>query len=130
MHYKLISLILFLLCICETKTSIDHTNYIRSKSNHLVVNNKNDFTNDLIPKVFEKSVSGKERVKREVEFNLDADHEEGMGTDLAATLNFNIIKTENTRLDVSARYSKHFSDYGANGGKPSGFKVGVEVEFL
>jgi Attacin, C-terminal region len=57
------------------------------------------------------------RKKRQFNFSLGADHEEGVGTDLNLESRVSIwkSKTGNTKLDGSATYSKHFGTYGKNG---------------
>lgn len=125
MQYTILNLILFVLCVFETESSIDHENHIRSKSNHLVENNKNGVTDNFIEKVIEK-INSKHRWKRTVEFDIDADHEEGKGTDVAAQFRLNVVNWKDTRLDVSARYSKHYSDYGPDGKT----KIGGSLHFI
>lgn len=57
------------------------------------------------------------RAKRQFDFNIDADHEEGVGTDVVASINANLYKSMSgeTRLDGTARYSQHFGDYAGYG---------------
>lgn len=57
------------------------------------------------------------RAKRHLDFNIDADHEEGIGTDLVATVSATLYKSANgdTRVDGTARYSQHFGDYSGHG---------------
>lgn len=108
---------LSLLCVCIlTEASIDYRNYIHTKSNHLFNTDKNIRTHKPTLKLFDEISSELDhRWRRQIEFNIDADHEEGVGTDLVASANVNLYKTGSTRLDATARYSKHYSDYGPNG---------------
>lgn len=55
------------------------------------------------------------REKRQIDFNIDAEHEEGIGTDLTASASLNLYKSENTRIDGTARYSQHFSEFNGYG---------------
>lgn len=55
------------------------------------------------------------RTKRQFDLNIDAEHEEGIGTDLTAIASLNLYKSENTRIDGTAKYSQHFSDFNGYG---------------
>lgn len=50
------------------------------------------------------------RPKRQIDFTLDADHEEGIGTDFSAATSLNLWRSQdgNSRLDGHARYSQTF----------------------
>lgn len=115
MYFKTLPLAIFVVCLFFlTEALTNHENYIRS----LHQNNKIGHSNEPTLKKLDKKITHKQppnRWKREFTFNIDADHEEGVGTDLVATLNANLYKTGNTRLDATARYSKHYNDYGTNG---------------
>lgn len=114
MYCKTLPLAICVVCLFYlTEASIDHENYIRSLLQNHKIGNTNEPTLKTLDKTTHKQPPN--RWKREFEFNIDADHEEGVGTDLVATLNANLYKTGNTRLDATARYSKHYSDYGTNG---------------
>lgn len=67
------------------------------------------------------------RAKRQFDFNIDADHEEGVGTDVVASATANLYKSVSgeTRLDGTARYSQHFGDYSGHGKA----KVGGSLRF-
>jgi hypothetical protein len=57
------------------------------------------------------------RKKRQFDFSLGANHEEGIGTNLNLESRANLwrSKSGNTKLDGSASWSKHFGSYGSNG---------------
>lgn len=67
------------------------------------------------------------RVKRQFDVDIDADHEEGVGTDVVASVTANLYKSVSgeTRLDGTARYSQHFGDYPGHGKA----KVGGSLHF-
>lgn len=87
--------------------------------------NFNFISANFIQSVEYSSDGEQNRSKRQFDLTVDADHEEGIGTDLAASLNANLYKSDDgdTRLDGTARYTQHFSDYGAHGKA----KVGVTL---
>lgn len=67
------------------------------------------------------------RVKRQFDVDIDADHEEGVGTDVVVSVTANLYKSVSgeTRLDGTARYSQHFDDYSGHGKA----KVGGSLHF-
>lgn len=67
------------------------------------------------------------RAKRQFDFDINADHEEGVGTDIVALATANLYKSVSgeTRLDGKARYSQHFDDYSGYGKA----KVGGSLHF-
>lgn len=104
---------LFLLMLClqivenVAAPVIDANNNIRIKSHNL-----NSDQNDID----RRSQNNKKlRPKRQFDFLLDADHEDGTGTNVLASASVNLYKSENTRLDGTARYSQRFNDFGAHG---------------
>lgn len=105
----------------DAKPVVDGTNYIRDKLNYY---HTNDMRNDLgtLNKISEKSV---ERPKRQFDFTIDADHEDGLGTNLMASASVNLFKNDNTRLDGTARYSQQFSEFSGHGKA----KIGGSLHF-
>lgn len=71
------------------------------------------FVNDKEELVLRSSAF--QQLFRELDINIDADHEEGVGTDLTASATANLYKTGNTRVDGTIRYSQHFSDFNGYG---------------
>lgn len=52
------------------------------------------------------------RVRRQLDFDVTAEHEEGIGTDLSALISATLYKSDDgrTRLSGTAKYSQYFSD--------------------
>lgn len=131
MHlHRLTVPIVILLCVylCTAQPVIDHGNYIRTKSNHLSAQHRNNGIETNPSKVYGKGsddVKRPRRWKREYELNIEAEHEDNTGTDLMATLQYNLYSTEHTRVDVSARYSQHIGDDGAYGNARYGGKLSI-----
>lgn len=69
--------------------------------------------------------------KRQLDFNLDAEHEDGMGTDFAAAANANIWKSfdGSMRLDGTAKYSQHFDEFNGNGKAKYGGSLHFSVNY-
>lgn len=65
------------------------------------------------------------RRRRQFDFTIDADHEDGLGTDLMAAATANLYKDERTRLDATARYKQHFSEMAG----PGKAKIGGSLHF-
>lgn len=67
------------------------------------------------------------RVKRQFDFNIDADYEAGVGTDVVASASANLYKSYSgeIRVDGTARYSQHFRDYAGHGKA----KIGGSLHF-
>lgn len=56
-----------------------------------------------------------QRTRRQLDFNIDAEHEDGVGTDVMASLRANLYKNERTQVDATARYTQHFSEMSGPG---------------
>lgn len=69
--------------------------------------------------------------KRQLDFNIDASHEDGFGTDLGAQANANIWKSidGSMRLDGSAKYSQHFDEFNGNGKARYGGSLHFSVNY-
>lgn len=65
------------------------------------------------------------RQKRQFDFTIDADHEDGLGTNLMASASANLFKNDRSRLDATARYRQHFSDVAG----PGKSKIGGSLHF-
>lgn len=100
---------------------VDGNNNIRDKLNYY---HTNDLRNDLDTrnKIIELVVA---RPKRQFDFTIDADHEDGLGTNLMASASVNLFKNQNTRLDGTARYSQQFSEFSGHGKA----KIGGSLHF-
>lgn len=120
---KLIFLCIVVLLTClqfhtiESRPAVDANNAVRSKSNHL-----NDMHSEVDARKNNRKLS---RSKRQFDFTIDADHEDGLGTDLMASAQMNLFKTDRSRLDGTARYSQHFSDFAGHGKA----KIGGSLHF-
>ncbi|GAB0094278.1 hypothetical protein DMENIID0001_095510 [Sergentomyia squamirostris] len=77
-----------------------------------------------------KSETRSGRSKRQFEFMLSAEHEEQVGTDVAAEVNSLLWQTEDglTRLDGSASYNRHFGVQGTP--TDQDFSVKLKLWFL
>lgn len=93
-------------------SSVHKFNANQSKSSANLGKHTCDESDDTIGERY-----GGNRIKRQLDFNIDADHEEGAGTDIVASATAVLYKSVDgdTRLDGTARYSQHFSDYSGNG---------------
>lgn len=113
----------------NAKPVLNHENQLRNKLNQIdregddkhysttVVNHRSKSLTNF----GEQSYGGHRRhnggrAKRQFDFNIDADHEEGAGTDVVASATATLYKSVSgeTRLDGTARYSQHigYSGYG------------------
>lgn len=52
------------------------------------------------------------RLRRQLDFDIGAEHEEGIGTDLTTLISANLYKSNDgrTRIDGTAKYSQYFSE--------------------
>lgn len=68
------------------------------------------------------------RIRRQFDLILSAEHEENEGTDVSAEVLLNLWKTssENTRLDASATFNKRFGQISAEDGNA---KFGGKLHF-
>uniref|UniRef100_U5ENE9 Putative attacin n=1 Tax=Corethrella appendiculata TaxID=1370023 RepID=U5ENE9_9DIPT len=79
--------------------------YVLQNSEKFLVDNVKNFNQNI------------QRKKRQFNINIEANHEEGYGTDFKAEAIASIWKSKNgnTRIDGHATYSKHFGGYSGNG---------------
>lgn len=96
----------------KAKPVQNYDNHIRKESNQLIHAGERG-----IAKSTKLTSSGQQRIKRQLDFTIDADHEEGIGTDLAASLSAKLFESADgsTRVDGTARYNQHFDDYSGHG---------------
>lgn len=126
-RYAINCMCLFILLLCvlniESKAAptLDGDNNFRIKSNHL-----SDDHNDIDER---KNTRVKSRPKRQFDFLIDAEHEDGLGTNLMASASVNLFKNDNTRLDGTARYSQRFNDFGGHGKAKMGGSLHFHHEY-
>lgn len=130
--YRIISIVILILLIIEnsvvnTIPVLNYENDIKSKSNNLH-HDKSDYGKNLEAKHLTSDRQQYQyRWKRQLDFKIDADHEEGIGTDVSGSVSVNLYKSlsGDTRLDGGARYSQHFSDFDGHGKA----KIGGSLHF-
>lgn len=103
-----------------------HANHIRHQLNAIEYNNEFSGKN-LKEKHLASDRQQYHRIKRQFDFSVEADHEDGIGTDILAEASANLYKSISgeTRLDATARYSQHFSESSSYGKA----KIGGSLHF-
>lgn len=106
---KLISILVILFLLT---TDIILAKSIRT-ADELLENNDKKFSNIMLS----ENEKGHIRLKRQLDFEIGADHEEGIGTDISAFLTANLYKSKDglTRLDGKAKYSQYFNEFSGAG---------------
>lgn len=108
--------------------TMDFKNQFVFKSNNLIESVDN---NEKFPMQMPAPYRSKILPKRQLDFTIDASHEDGFGTDLAAQTNANIWKSidGSMRLDGSAKYSQHFDEFNGNGKARYGGSLHFSVNY-
>lgn len=110
MRFSAIVLVLWLLCCFDQMAArpvVDHQNDHRTKANDINgAASESDF----------RKLNGKSgRPKREFDFQISAEHEDDLGTELTASASLNLYKSDAARLDGTASFSQRFDDMGGHG---------------
>lgn len=124
-NFTFLCLFILLLCLINIEVkaapTLDSDNTFRIKSNYLSDGHNN---------IDERKISRiKSRGKRQFDFLIDADHEDGLGTNLMASASVNLFKNDNTRLDGTARYSQRFNELGGHGKAKMGGSLHFHHEY-